>query len=202
VGFDQPRTIVPNGYAGELAVPLWARFMRLATQGTKSEWLARPKDVVAMNICRLSGKLPADGCDRVPVETADGYVETRSLIYTEYFKRGTQPSGVCPLHPAPSFMDRLAGFFGADDNREPVEASQVGLPTSTPPAPASTPEPRATPAAAAAAAPAEEPAKVDEDGGKKKKRGFWSRLFGRGKDDDKKEDDKKKPDPPKKPAGR
>ena len=28
VGFDKPRTIISNGFAGELAVPLWARFMK------------------------------------------------------------------------------------------------------------------------------------------------------------------------------
>ena len=28
VGFDQPQTIIANGYAGELAVPIWAAFMK------------------------------------------------------------------------------------------------------------------------------------------------------------------------------
>ena len=28
VGFDKPRTIIANGFAGELAVPMWARFMK------------------------------------------------------------------------------------------------------------------------------------------------------------------------------
>ena len=31
IGFDKPRTIIANGFAGELAVPLWARFMKIAT---------------------------------------------------------------------------------------------------------------------------------------------------------------------------
>ena len=35
VGFDQPQTILSDGYAGDVAVPLWARFMRDATKGDK-----------------------------------------------------------------------------------------------------------------------------------------------------------------------
>jgi 1A family penicillin-binding protein len=31
VGYDQPRTIIGNGYAGDLAVPLWGRFMAAAS---------------------------------------------------------------------------------------------------------------------------------------------------------------------------
>src|SRR5438132_9643593 len=33
VGFDQPRTILPNGFAADIAVPLWAAFMKSATRG-------------------------------------------------------------------------------------------------------------------------------------------------------------------------
>ncbi len=191
VGFDQPRTIVPEGYAGDLAVPLWARFMRTATRGAKPEWLSRPKDVVAMNICRVSGKPPDGGCGSVAVETADGLVETRSMIYTEYFARGTQPSGVCPLHPTPSFLDRLAGIFGAEGDQKPVNAAEVGLPAGAlPPPPAA---PAATSGQTAPAAPAAEAQPAEDE--KKKKRGFWSRLFGRGKEDEKKPEAPKKPVP-------
>ncbi|HSL21779.1 MAG TPA: PBP1A family penicillin-binding protein [Vicinamibacterales bacterium] len=198
VGFDRPRTIVPDGYAGDLAVPLWARFMKAATRGAKPEWLNRPKDVVAVNICRLSGKLPNDGCGNVPVETADGFVESRSLIYTEYFRRGTQPATVCPLHPERSFMDRLAGFFGAGGQQKPVDASEVGLPTGAPPAPVGPPPVAA--ATSGSPAPGAETVKPEEP---KKKRGFWSRLFGRGddKDDKKKKEDEKKKEPPRTPGG-
>ena len=32
VGFDKPRTILKNAFAGQLAVPMWARFMKAATR--------------------------------------------------------------------------------------------------------------------------------------------------------------------------
>ncbi len=63
IGFDQPQTIISNGYAGELAVPLWANYMKVATKGHKQVWFDRPADVVGVNVCRVSGKRPNDGCD-------------------------------------------------------------------------------------------------------------------------------------------
>ena len=41
VGFDQPKTIIRNGYAGEIAVPLWAGFMKVATQGRQAGMVRR-----------------------------------------------------------------------------------------------------------------------------------------------------------------
>ncbi len=72
IGFDQPKTIIRNGYAGEIAVPLWAGFMKVATKDDKPEWLARPANVIGTNVCRISGKLPAGGCDHVEVVNRDG----------------------------------------------------------------------------------------------------------------------------------
>lgn len=43
VGYDQPQTIRRNGYAAELAVPMWAKFMKAATKGHKANWVARPR---------------------------------------------------------------------------------------------------------------------------------------------------------------
>jgi penicillin-binding protein 1A len=200
VGFDQPQTIISNGYGGELAVPIWASFMKTATRGHKHEWFERPKDVVGVNICRVSGKRPNGGCESVQVVSRDGYVETRSMIYTEYFVRGTEPSGVCPLHASPSMLDRLAGVFGAGPDNKPVLAEQVGLPEPRPSAGAA-PEP-ASPSPAPTAQPAPKP-EAPKAGEPAKKRGFWSRIFGRGddKNNQKKNEKKDEKKDPKKPGG-
>ena len=78
VGFDQPRTILPNGFAAEVAVPLWARFMKTATQGDKPQWLDMPPGITTANVCRLSGKLATDGCDHLDVPTTDRRRSRRS----------------------------------------------------------------------------------------------------------------------------
>jgi penicillin-binding protein 1A len=190
IGFDQPKTILRNGYAGELAVPVWATFMKAATRGDKAEQFDRPANITAINVCRVSGKLPNGGCDDVEVVNRDGFVERRSMIYTEYFVKGKQPTSVCPLHEPLSLLDRLAGVFGKDNHAPAIPAEDVGIgvpsaPRSSVPAAQSPPAPPAPKSAPAqASAPSEEP---------KKKRGFWSRVFGIGKDKEKKQEDPKKP---------
>jgi 1A family penicillin-binding protein len=194
LGFDQPQSIIGNGYAGELAVPIWANYMKTATKGHKAEWLERPANVVGVNICRVSGRRPNEGCNRVEVVSPDGVIEQRSMIYTEYFSKGTEPRDICPLHNQPSFFERLAGAFGGGDDQRPVSAEEAGLPSTPRATSGATPPPAAAPPAARPA----DPPKAEKKEEEPKKRGFWSKLFGRG-GDDKKKDEKK--DPPKKPGG-
>ncbi len=190
VGFDQPRSIITNGYAGELAVPIWGTFMKAATRGAKAEWIDRPANIVGVNVCRISGKLPNQGCGDVAVVLDDGQIEHKSMIYTEYFVRGKQPADTCPLHGGTSFMDRLAGIFGRGDSTAAIPAGEVGIGT---PPPAST---AGSPAARSSDPRADEKAEKKAEEEPKKKRGFWSKLFGRGGDDDdakkKAEEEKKK----------
>jgi penicillin-binding protein 1A len=105
VGFDQPKTIVRNGYAAELAVPIWGAFMKTATKDDKPDWFAKPANVAAVSVCRVSGKLPNSGCASVPATDENGYLVTRSQVYTDYFVKGTQPTTVCPLHPGGVLVD-------------------------------------------------------------------------------------------------
>jgi 1A family penicillin-binding protein len=164
VGFDQPQTILPGGYAGEVAVPLWARFMKAATRGDAPAWYPTPPGLVAVDVCRLSGKRPAAGCDHVEVVSDDGEVSERSMVYADYFPRGHVPLETCPLHPGDSLFDRLAGLFGHPRGRAaPVPAAEA-VPA-LPPEAVTPPQPGAD-----TAAKADPPAE---------KRGFWSRLFGR-----------------------
>jgi penicillin-binding protein 1A len=193
LGFDQPATIVRNGYAGDLAVPIWASFMKTATKGDKPEWFDRPSNVVGVNVCRMSGKLPNTGCGNVMVENRDGNLETRSMIYTEYFVKGTQPTTLCPLHEQ-TFIDALAGAVGVQMG-SPVPADHAPVPPPTPTSTTGTAAPPVVPAAS-------DSSEASPDQPQKKKRGFWSRLFGRGDEKGGKTDEKKKDEkPPKKPGG-
>ncbi len=100
VGFDLPQPIMPDGYAGEVAVPVWTDIMKAATAGQRPEWLERPDGIVAVTLCRMSGRLAVDGCAAVEVTNDLGEVEVKSMAYTEYFRRGTAPVDFCPLHGA------------------------------------------------------------------------------------------------------
>jgi penicillin-binding protein 1A len=176
LGYDQPQTILSNGYAGDLAVPIWGRFMKAATNGDEPAWFRAPATVTSVNVCRLSGKLPVDGCRNVVTTADDGSLTVRSMVYTEYFVRGTEPVDFCPVHGAHGFGDVIVGTGGA-------------MPMPPPPALAA-PSPNQPAAPTAAAQPA-----AAQPEPQKKKRGFWSRFFGVGKDDkkDEKKDEKKPP---------
>lgn len=181
VGFDQPKTIIANGYAGDLAVPMWARFMKIATAKDKPVWFSPPEGIVTEGVCRLSGKLPSDGCYNAEVIDKDGKIEHRSLVYLEYFLRGTEPNDTCSMHPGRSWLDRVAGMFGGREEPVPARTADdhVPPPTATTSSAAVSPE---EPQRTAQIVPVEKP---------KKKRGFWSRVFGRGRSETEKPDESK-----------
>jgi hypothetical protein len=106
-------------------------------------------------ICRLSGKLATDSCRD----------DQKSLAYYENFVAGTEPNDTCPIHnPVLAKPFRaLAALFA------PKAASAAHAPAPPPPAQAAVSEAPPTP-------------KV-EPPPQPKKRGFWSRVFGVGKDD-------------------
>jgi 1A family penicillin-binding protein len=183
VGFDQPRTILPNGFAGDVAVPMWANFMKVATKDDKPEWFKAPSGVTTASVCRLSGKLATEGCEDVEVFSRDGQLIRRSMVYTEYFDRGTEPTTYCDLHPTRGILGKLANVFSGEEKPQPPRIEVTGLP------------PVAVATSGATPAPALEHVEMPPDP-PKRKRGFWSRLFGKGGNDERKET--KETVPPKK----
>src|SRR5262249_23702962 len=188
---DEPRTILPNGFAADVAVPVWAKFMKVATADQKPEWISVPPGVTTASVCRVTGLLATEGCNDVEVETRDGSRERRSMVYTEYFARGTEPTMYCDQHPTRGIMAKIAGVFGSEqDKPAPPRVDD----------PAAAPTPQATSGLSPAPSQVEVPPPAP-----KKKRGFWSRVFGIGKDDqkDQKNDDDRRRDPgtPKKKGG-
>ena len=187
VGFDQPKSIVTNGYGGELAVPIWAGFMKVATKGDKAEWFDRPANVIGVNVCRTSGKLPNAGCATVPSTDDYGNLVVKSMIYTDYFVKGTQPTSTCPVHANP-YADAIAVAASSADSHSPPALPAGGDRGTLPLPPAQGTSGMAPPPAPGAPISG---GKIEPEQ-QGKKRGFWSRLFGKGKDDDKKKEEEKK----------
>jgi 1A family penicillin-binding protein len=183
VGFDQPQQIMRRAYASDVAVPMWARFMKEATKGHKPEWYSPPRGLVGVNVCRLSGGLPNDGCHSVVVVARDGSVQERSMVYTDHFLRGRQPQTVCPLHPSRAYDERLASAVQSDGVSPAAARTVSGTPMPVPTAG------QAETADAGDAARASGEGESLSQEPEKKKRGFWSRLFGRGRDRDKDNED-------------
>jgi 1A family penicillin-binding protein len=168
LGYDQPRTILARGGAGELAVPLWARFMRAATADHEVESFRRPSEVISVQICRLSGRRATDACREV-VSVEDGSITERTLAYMEHFVRGTEPHDDCPFHRVPDGTLLVHAIDQAPAAAPVLTAAgadegSAALATGT--------EPAAAPAA-------DGRAEAVEGEPEEERRGFWSRVFGR-----------------------
>ncbi len=168
IGYDTPRTIVKNGFAGLLAVPMWTRFMSVATKHDAAGWFDTPRGVVPVEVCRLSGHLPGDDCRNAASVSATGEITYKSMVYRDFFVRGSEPRETCTAHAAqylpyqePTFaeaaFDGLApfGMEPAVPESDPVPATAVvptgPAPTQAPPVESAVP---AIPAAPPEAPPA------------------------------------------------
>jgi len=145
VGFDMPHTILRNGFASSVAVPMWAKFMTEATRGDKPEWLRVPTGIVAAEICPVSGRLATTSCE-----------DHRR----QYFVEGTQPVDYCSVH-SPGLFKRIFGLVAV----RPAEPTPIEVAPTVP--------------AADPVKPVKEDAKGKEPEAPAKKRGFWSRIFGK-----------------------
>jgi len=101
VGFDQPARIRQGGSGAQIALPIWADFMRRAAAQFPAGAISPPGDLETEEICLISYHRPVDGCP----------------TYVEYFKSGDDiPSRLCPIHSG-SFKQRtqraIQGLFGA-----------------------------------------------------------------------------------------
>jgi 1A family penicillin-binding protein len=152
VGYDEARTIVRGGYAADLAVPLWTRFMTAATREDKAQIFRPPSNILAVEIDRLSGRRASDACRRA----GDGHVAV------EYFVAGTEPLDICSLHGF-----NIWRVLGAPQMPSVLRPQVVA--------------PRETSAHADPAMAESDPAEIPPASTpQKKQRGFWGRLFGRG----------------------
>jgi penicillin-binding protein 1A len=99
IGFDQPKSIMPNASGGRLAAPVWAEVMKAAytTRPAPAAWQP-PANVVSAAIDAETGKLATANC---PPE----------LIRIDYFVMGLEPGSYCPLHPEGGLERTLRGLW-------------------------------------------------------------------------------------------
>ena len=173
VGYDQPRTIMRHGYAADLAVPMWGRFMIAATRSDAPDWFRPPAGIGSATICRISGKLAADGCRAVETIDDEGNLAIKSMAYTEYFVRGTEPIDYCDLHNGYPGNNGLVTLATTGSAPAPLTAPS---PVGPPPPPLPTSRSTSQPAVAERNSERQQP----------KRRGFFSRLFHRDGDKDQK----------------
>jgi hypothetical protein len=135
--------------------------MITATTHDKGAWFDAPPDVVGVEVDRTTGGRATEACRRT------------GQVAFEYFAHGTEPIDMCPLHAfgvlqavntAPTVTGGSGSRAGAHEQASVPEpaAGQVTTAADT------------SPSGATSASPSVE-----------KKRGFWARVFGKGRDDKK-----------------
>ena len=83
VGFDKRQTIYRGASGGSCAAPIWAEFMKEATDTLPPSTFKIPEGIVTRNICTLTGQLATPDCPH---------------RRTEYFLSGTEPTLSCQYH--------------------------------------------------------------------------------------------------------
>jgi penicillin-binding protein 1A len=152
IGFDQPRTIIANGFAGDLAVPLWAKFMKASTADDKPDWFTPPPTVVTSTVC-------------AELSEETGFCEREG---TEYFARGARPAQTYVMRDA-TVVTQQAMSERRDTESAAPPPSIASMPMGSG-APAQTASAEIPPSSSEAAGDGESP---------KKKRGFWGKIFGK-----------------------
>ena len=100
-GFDQPERIRAGGTGAQVALPIWADFMRRTADLLPARAFQPPGELRTEELCRVSYLRPVGGCPS----------------YVEYFKDGDEvPSRLCTLHDG-NLKQRaeraVEGFLGA-----------------------------------------------------------------------------------------
>jgi penicillin-binding protein 1A len=143
IGFDQPRTIVPQATGGRLAAPVWARTMLRFYQGRPmpKAW-SPPSGVIEASVDPDTGLILAPGCQPLA-----------GPARKEVFLAGNAPRDSCPSTGEPvmfaplnePFDEELMADLPPEVTEEPVEGTRAEAPSSDPVTPAPSPAPSATP---------------------------------------------------------
>lgn len=87
IGNDSPQIKLNQGSA--MAAQLWKIIMTKVHEGLEAKNFEQPANIVSVNICTQSGKLPTELCNHDP---------RGSTIRKEFFVQGTQPTEFCDAH--------------------------------------------------------------------------------------------------------
>ena len=115
LGLDQPKTIIEEGYAGKLAVPIWADVMNAALKlGYKTQTPRVEVPLTSVSLCRVSGHLATEACRQKEAAYQDELpYELVPDTFCEVHGNG-EPVAQGPARPQPprrGLLDRIRGWF-------------------------------------------------------------------------------------------
>ena len=118
-GYDIPKTKLKGTGEKNYHKKLWKSVMSRIHEDLENQPFDKPEDIIQMEICSESGKLPIPGlCD----------ADLRgSCVTTEYFAKGTEPTEMCDVH-MPAYVCHVTGLLATDSCYWPQPQVRVILP--------------------------------------------------------------------------
>lgn len=108
IGNDSPSIRLSQGSG--TAATLWQHIMTNVHENLEGRKFERPANVVTLNVCSQSGKIPTDLCSHDP---------RGSTIISEIFAKGTEPTEFCDTHvelKIDTKTNKIASEFCPSDN--------------------------------------------------------------------------------------
>ncbi|MFV0338448.1 MAG: transglycosylase domain-containing protein [Chthoniobacterales bacterium] len=93
VGFDRPTRIFRGAFGSDLALPVWAKVIKQASNDFPAKPISRPTSLEPVEICSVSGLLATSKC----IET-DGEGHKHSSAYIELATQDEKPTIRCDVH--------------------------------------------------------------------------------------------------------
>ena len=103
VGMDKPERIMDRGYGSALALPIWVGFMEEAAKWKyEAKEFPTPENLQVATLCRASGRLATEGCDRYNAQLPADLIPSESCTVHQpiYATVPTAPAANAQAIPA------------------------------------------------------------------------------------------------------
>lgn len=90
--------IYPAAFSRDTVLPVWVDAMNAVRDSFKGSLIQAPPGIVRLEICKDSGKRKTRYCQNYIRDVRSGQESYIPTAYTEYFLKGSAPSGFCEVH--------------------------------------------------------------------------------------------------------
>lgn len=127
-GFVNPKTIYPQAFSKDIALPIWTDFINASSRSFTAETIDEPEGGKQIEICTVSGQLATDAC----YEQMEGEQRFERTAVLEVIRPDFHLSGACKVHSPDSELEMLRrqtesilqdgtlGLYGASEGAKPV----------------------------------------------------------------------------------
>jgi penicillin-binding protein 1A len=102
-GFVNSKTIYPQAYSKDIALPIWTDFMNASSRSFTADFIEPPETGTRIEICTVSGQLATDAC----YEQMEGEQRYERTAVLELIRPDFHLTGACQIHSPESELEDL-----------------------------------------------------------------------------------------------